>query len=33
MIVSHEFPMSKWEEAFSVLMSPDSCKIIMDPQQ
>jgi threonine dehydrogenase-like Zn-dependent dehydrogenase len=33
MIVSHEFPMSKWVKAFEALMSKDSCKIIMDPQQ
>jgi len=32
LIVSHEFPMSKWEDAFTALFSKDSCKIIMDPQ-
>ena len=33
MIVSHEFPMSSWEEAYEVLMSRDCFKIVMEPQR
>lgn len=31
LIVSHRFPMSKFEEAFAMLMSGKSCKILIDP--
>jgi len=31
-IVSHEFPMSKFEDAFKVLLDGTASKIIMNPQ-
>jgi len=30
-VISHRFPMSKFEEAFKVLFSGAACKIVMDP--
>ncbi|KAL3875586.1 hypothetical protein ACJMK2_033523 [Sinanodonta woodiana] len=33
MVVSHRFPMSKFEEAFKVLFSGSACKIVMDPSK
>ena len=32
-LVSHEIPMSKWEEAFDLLMKGKGCKILVDPQK
>lgn len=32
-VISHEFPLSKFEEAFEVLLSGKACKIIMNPQE
>jgi len=31
-IVSHEFPMTRWQEAFDTLMSGSACKIVVDTQ-
>jgi threonine 3-dehydrogenase len=31
-IVSHEYPMSQYKEAFDTLFSGDACKILLDPQ-
>jgi 2-desacetyl-2-hydroxyethyl bacteriochlorophyllide A dehydrogenase len=31
-IVTHEFPMTKFEDAFSTLFSGNACKIVLDPQ-
>ncbi|XP_076822977.1 L-threonine 3-dehydrogenase-like isoform X1 [Clavelina lepadiformis] len=31
-VVSHQLPISKFEEAFKALLSGNACKIIMDPQ-
>ncbi|XP_004347831.1 hypothetical protein CAOG_04006 [Capsaspora owczarzaki ATCC 30864] len=31
-IVSHDIPMSKFEDAFSTLLKAEGCKILMDPQ-
>jgi len=31
-IVSHEFPMTRWQEAFDTLMSGHGCKIVVDAQ-
>ena len=32
-VVSHRFPMSKYEDAFEALFSGKACKIIIDPQE
>jgi len=32
MIVSHEFSMTNWQEAFNTLMSGEACKIVVDAQ-
>jgi len=33
LIVSHEFPMTKWQDAFDDLMSGTACKIVVDVQK
>ena len=32
-VITHRFPMSKFEEAFRVLIEGSACKIIMDPSK
>jgi threonine dehydrogenase-like Zn-dependent dehydrogenase len=31
-IVSHQFPMTQWQEAFDTLMAGTACKIVVDAQ-
>lgn len=31
-VISHRYPMSKFEDAFKALLSGQACKIVIDPQ-
>lgn len=31
-IISHDLPMSRYQDAFEALFAPDTCKIVLDPQ-
>jgi threonine dehydrogenase-like Zn-dependent dehydrogenase len=32
-VITHRFPMSKYEDAFKTLFSGAACKIVMDPSK